>query len=323
MNARPSLFERAAEIYDFESGLRVDPVPADLPPPRARPVPEMPPEAPVDASAPVKSAPVINDAPPPQVEPSPRRVVRPVRPLRHRLVEIDRASLEQGGYLVPDAPASALAEEMRIVKRRLLAAADARAERDPHARISVIASGQAGEGKTFVALNLALSIAGEQDRAVLLIDGDTSKPEVAGRLGIEAEAGLVDALADHGVDPESLVIDTDIDGLSILPAGRRERNVPELLSSARTQEVLERLLAADPRRIILIDSPPTLAASTAAVLAGHAGQTLVVVRADQTSEADLKETVALLGGPARLSLVLNSASLSIGGRRFGYYEEQR
>lgn len=298
MTARPSLFERAAEIYDFESGLRVDPVPADLPPQR-----------------------------PAEPAPSSARQPEPARPPRcvgaRRTAEVDLAALEAGGHLLPDAPSSALAEETRIIKRRLLKAIDDKAERDPRARVALITSGQPGEGKTFLALNLALSIAGEHERAVLLIDGDTSQPEIAGRLGIDSDSGLVDALADRDVDPESLVIDTDIAGLSILPAGRRERNVPELLASARTEEVLGRLLAADPQRIILIDSPPALAASNASVLAGHAGQILVVVRADATSEADLKETVGLLGGPARLSLVLNSASLSIGGRRFGRYEEDR
>ncbi|MDB5668633.1 MAG: exopolysaccharide biosynthesis protein [Alphaproteobacteria bacterium] len=301
MTARPSLFERAAEIYDFESGLRVDPVPHDLPPK---------PEEPFE--------PIAGPA-----EPAPHRAPRPVRAGTRRTESVDLAALEAAGCLLPDAASSALAEEIRIIKRRLLKAIDDRAERDPRARVALIASGQRGEGKTFLALNLALSIAGEHERAVLLVDGDTSQPEIGTRLGIEAEAGLVDALADRAVDPESLVIDTDIDGLSILPAGRRERNVPELLASARTEEVLERLLAADPQRIILIDSPPALAASTASVLAGHAGQTLVVVRADATSEADLKDTVGLLGGPTRLSLVLNSASLSIGGRRFGHYEESR
>ncbi|MFN3725772.1 MAG: AAA family ATPase [Allosphingosinicella sp.] len=303
MTARPSLFERAAEIYDFDSGLRVDPVQADLPPPQPR-------------LEPVEPAPTTI-ARKPEPAPGPRRLVS------RRTAEVDLVALEKGGYLLPDASSSALAEETRIIKRRLLKAIDDRAERDPRARVALIASGQPGEGKTFLALNLALSIAGEHERAVLLIDGDTSQPEIANRIGIDSEAGLVDALADRDVDPESLVIDTDIDGLSILPAGRRERNVPELLASARTEEVLERLLAADPQRIILIDSPPALAASTASVLAGHAGHTLVVVRADSTSEADLKETVGLLGGPARLSLVLNSASLSIGGRRFGQYEESR
>ncbi len=303
MTARPSLFERAAEIYDFESGLRVDAIPADQSP---RPEPAVPSPAAAEPAKPVS-----------------RPAAQPIRVGRRKTAEIDLAALEQGGYLLPDAAPSALAEETRIVKRRLLKAIDDRMDQDPRARVALIASGQPGEGKTFLALNLALSIAGEHERAVLLIDGDTSQAEIAGRLGIDAGAGLVDALADRNVDPESLVIDTDIEGLSILPAGRRERNVPELLASVRTEEVLERLLAADPKRIILIDSPPVLAASSASVLAGHAGQTLVVVRADDTSEADLKETVGLLGGPARLSLVLNSASLSIGGRRFGQYEESR
>jgi Mrp family chromosome partitioning ATPase len=145
-----------------------------------------------------------------------------------------------------------------------------------------------------------------------------------GRLGFaEDVAGFIDSLADPALDPETLVLDTDIPGLSLLPAGRKVRNIPELLASARTEQVLARLAAADPRRIILLDSSPALAASTASVLAGLAGQTLVVVKADETSEADLKETLDLLCACENLSLVLNGTAFQVGSRRFGKYEEYR
>ena len=98
-------------------------------------------------------------------------------------------------------------------------------------------------------------------------------------------------------------------GLSVLPAGRKANNVPELLASDRTREVLAKLVAGDRRRIILFDSPPALMASPATVLAGHVGQALVVVRADQTTEADLRETIGLLSGCDHVSLVLNGAGL--------------
>ena len=307
-NTRLSLVERAAEVYDFASGLPLARPPQDLPPPRepTRPV--------VEERSRTQQARAEQAAPHKPVHP----------PVRHAQVELDRARLAQNGFLTPDAPAAtSLAEEVRLIKRRLLAAVDARAEHgDQAARIVLVASGQPGDGKTFIAANLALSIAGEQDRSVLLIDGDTTKPDLMARLGLEDGPGLVDALAD-AVDPETLVLDSDVGCLSVLPAGRKERNIPELLSSARTAAVLERLLSADPRRIIVIDSPPVLASSCAAVLAGHAGQTLVVVRADRTSEADLNEAVELLSACDQVSLVLNSAAFQVGSKRFGQYEEYR
>jgi len=306
--SRPSLLERAAEIYDFASGLPVGPAA------------ELPPRRPVRAA---RAAPLAEPAPRP-VAASPRPVRNPA-PVRHEEVALDRARLTEAGLLTPEAPGGPLAEEMRLIKRRLLSAVDAQAgQGSEDARLVLVASGQPGEGKTFVALNLALSIASEAERGVLLIDGDSAKPEVLARLGLpEDRPGFIDVLADPSLDPEALVLATDIDRLALLPAGRKERNVPELLASARTQDVLARLLAADPRRIILIDSAPALAASAAGVLAGHVGQTLVVVRADATTEADLKETLDLLSGCDHLSLVLNGAAFQVGGRRFAQYEEYR
>lgn len=315
---RPSLLERAAEIYDFSSGLPA--APTELPPRRRSQAPRV--ERLVEGPAPRPAAAEPRPASPALHKPEARP--RPLAPpVHHEEMMLNRAHLAEAGLLAPEAPASGLAEEMRLVKRRLLNAVDAAAEQgDADARLVLVASGKPGEGKTFVALNLALSIASEADRSVLLIDGDTAKPEVLARLGLEDDRpGFMDALADPGVDPERLVLATDIRGLALLPSGRRERNVPELLASARTQDVLARLLTADPRRIVLIDSTPALAASAAGVLAGHAGHTLVVVKADGTSEPDLKETLDLLSGCDRLSLVLNSAAFQVGGRRFAQYEE--
>lgn len=324
-NTRTSLLERAAEVYDFASGLPATPA-NDLPPRRIRPVPPAPPRA-VEQTAPQPVEPPVQQPTPPP-SPQPVAQARPAQvrpPVRHRRVDLDTNGLTASGYLVGDMPVSGLAEEMRLIKRRLLTAVDARTEAgDDRARLVLVASGQPGEGKTFTALNLALSIASEPERSVLLVDGDSAKPELMARLGVEEDyPGFLDCLADAGVDAESVVLDTDVERLSLLPAGSKVRNIPELLASARTEQVLERLRSADPRRIIILDSSPALAASTASVLAGHAGQTLVVVKADRTSEADLKETLDLLSVCDHLSLVLNSTAFEVGSRRFGKYEEYR
>jgi len=307
-----SLLERAAEIYDFSSGQRVAPV-AEQPlvVERARePVVLREPEP-----EPVQVA--------PRAEPQPiAKAPEPVRPrtTSARTVSIDRDKLREGGFILPDAPVSGLAEELRLIKRQLLAGVSGKTGISEEKRRRIlICSAQADEGKTFCALNLALSLASERDLEVLLVDGDFAKPEALALLGVESGPGLVDALADPRADAESMIIRTDLGGLSLLPAGRKANNVPELLASERTAQVLAALTDANPRRIVLFDSPPALMASPASVLAGHVGQALVVVRADQTVESDLKETISLLSACSEVALVLNGAGFAASGRRFGGY----
>lgn len=317
MPLRPSLLERAAEIYDFSSGALIAPAPIPIEPARA-------PEPPAAVAEPIWEP---SPRPEPEPAPAPAPVAEAPRPIRRavsapvRTANVDRERMRREGFLLPEGSPGPLAEELRLVKRHLLHAMAARkgAARAKD-RCVLVASGRPGEGKTYCALNLALSLAGEQEVDVLLVDGDFSKPEIPARLGIEAGPGLIDAILDPDADPESFVLGTDVEGLSILPAGRQANNVPELLASERTREMLAALAAADPRRIILFDSPPALMASSAGVLASHVGQVLVVVRADTTTESDLKETIGLLSASSDIALVLNGAGFAASGRRFGTYE---
>ncbi|MEA3001547.1 MAG: protein-tyrosine kinase [Sphingomonadales bacterium] len=302
-----SLLERAAALYGLE--VPTARAGAATVAPRAAPRPEPQPEPQPQAR--------------PEPRPEPEALVRPQqapRPLpSQRLAAVDRARLRKQGFLDPDAPAGALAEEFRIVKRQLLATAALPGIPEEKRRIALICSAQPDEGKTFCALNLALSLAGEQDVEVLLIDGDFGKPEILPMLGVEPQAGFVDAIADPALDPEGLIVRTDVGALSLLGAGRQVNNVTELLASERTREVLARLAGANPKRILIFDSPPALAASSASVLASHAGQTVMVVRADQTAEADLREALDLLAPCPHVSLLLNGAGFAASGRRFGSY----
>jgi Mrp family chromosome partitioning ATPase len=325
MPLRPSLLERAAEIYDFGSGMLIAPAPVAEAEARHAPAPAPAPleaRKPEPAPEPVRAPePVALEAPAPK--PAAAEAPRPLRRSHApaRTAVVDREKMRAAGFLVPEGAPGPLAEELRLVKRHLLRAVAAHGNMPEAKRRSVlVASSQPDEGKTFCALNLALSLAGEQDVEVLLVDGDFPKPEILSTLGIEPGPGLVDALLDQAADPESFVIRTDVEGLSVLPSGRQANNVPELLASERTRDVLDRLASADPRRIILFDSPPVLMASSAGVLAGHVGQVLVVVRADQTVEADLKETIGLLSASNDIALVLNGAGFAASSRRFGYYE---
>jgi protein-tyrosine kinase len=313
---RGSLLERAAEQHHFA------PVP---------PVQE--PRAPAPAPAPVQAAappPVPAPAPEPVYEldqPQLRRgypgeVAEPViaRSTSRRFAPIDRALLASGGMIVPGGSVTPLAEEFRMVKRQLILTSRTVAAADQQrARMILVCSAQPDEGKTFCAINLALSMAAEKDVEILLVDADFAKPDVLARLGLPEGPGLLDALAGTIDHVEDCIIDTDVPQLSVLPAGTKTNMDTELLASDRARAILDGLAAANPRRIVIFDSPPALAASPASVLAYHAGQVMLVVRADRTSESDLREATAMLDACEHIQLVLNSVSLRPGGRRFGYY----
>ena len=240
--------------------------------------------------------------------------------LKGPFVEIDRAVLRREGLIVPEDAVSGLLEEFRIVKRELLA--DARASDDVAARRVLVCSPHPGEGKTYCAINLAIALAAERDVEVILVDADVLKPSVPRRLGFEAEAGLMDCLADDRCHPEDLVISTDVEGLFVLPAGSRTGRAAEYLASARTAEVLDRLTSGAPNRFIIFDTPPALAASPAAELAAHVGQAMLVVRADQTSRAALEDAQQLLSACPDIKLLLNATRFSPSGRRFGDYGDR-
>jgi exopolysaccharide/PEP-CTERM locus tyrosine autokinase len=225
--------------------------------------------------------------------------------------------------LVPGSHVTAMAEEFRMVKRQLLLTARAVAAKDgaraaDRARMILVCSAQPDEGKTFCAINLALSMAAEKDMEILLVDADFAKPDILGRLGLPAGPGLLDALAGTA-DVEDCIVDTDVPQFSVLPAGTKTNSDTELLASDRARAILDGLATANPRRIVIFDSPPALAASPAAVLAAQAGQVMLVVRADRTSESDLREAVSVLDGCEHIQLLLNSVSFQPGGRRFGNY----
>jgi exopolysaccharide/PEP-CTERM locus tyrosine autokinase len=325
----PSLLERAAKVYDFGAHVRA----------RHAAVPDASIETPVvDASPPaptaepvVPFAPSYSDATFLAIPEELRAPVGDELPDEFFLPEdsgdtarIDRGMLAANGMIVPGAPVGPLAEEFRLIKRQLLIASARIAESDSadKARMILICSARPEDGKTFCAVNLALSIAAERDTEVLLVDADVAKPDIVRQLGLTDSPGLLDALGDVRIDVEDLVIHTDVPHLSILPAGTKTAMDTELLASARTKAVIARLLAANPRRIIVIDSPPALAASAASVLAMRVGQVMLVVRADRTPESELRAAVNLLDGCEHIQLVLNAVSFIQGGARFGSYYGQ-
>ena len=131
----------------------------------------------------------------------------------------------------------------------------------------------------------------------------------------------MDAASDDAVDVESLVVPTNVEGLSFLPAGRMNPNATEYFASARMQEIFRQLLAV-PGRLLVVDSLPLLLTTEARALAPLAGQVLLVVRAESTPRQAVLEAVNLLGDQANVKLLLNAAvrtkALAYLGYGYGY-----
>ncbi|MGB3739851.1 MAG: capsular biosynthesis protein [Pontixanthobacter sp.] len=230
---------------------------------------------------------------------------------------VDRDHLRNQGLIAPEGTTTALLEEFRIVKRRLLKTAHERGT--AQSRRILVCSPHPGEGKTFCASNLAIAMAAERDGEVLLIDGDFAKPSILSTFGLPSGPGFMDCLADPSIQPEELVIGTDIPGLWVLPCGNQTHSDSEYLASSRTAQVLDRLTVGSPNRIVIFDSPPALSASPAAELAKHVGQALLVARADKTGQSALEDACQLLSACPDIKLILNAAQFSPSGRNFGAY----
>jgi protein-tyrosine kinase len=252
------------------------------------------------------------------IEPSPE-ITATVRALKSVDLDLDR--LRRMGYLPPEDQDREIAEQFRHIKRPLLARAFGRGTvRQEGATIVMVTSALPGEGKTFCAVNLALSLALEVDASVLMVDADTAKPQLTRAFNLEAEAGLVDALSDGRFDVESLVVQTSLPKLSILPTGRLPQSAAELLASDRMGAVMQRLTSFSRNRIVLVDSPPLLVTNEGKALVDLAGQVVLVVKANATPQRAVMDAIGHLREDRFVGLVLNqSDTVSGAGYGYGYY----
>jgi receptor protein-tyrosine kinase len=186
----------------------------------------------------------------------------------------------------------------------------------PQGNLVMVASAVPGEGKTFMSLNLALSMRLEEDVTVLLVDGDVVNPRMSQVLGADSERGLLDIIKDPTISLASLILPTDVPGLSFLPAGCPDDKATEMLASARMQQVVAQLAAQDPSRLVLFDSAPLLLTTESHALAQLAGQIIIVVRAEQTPHHVVLEAIDTLAEDKCVALVLNQ---SMRQPHTGYY----
>jgi len=227
-------------------------------------------------------------------------------PARTRRVELDLSRMRELGMVTAAGGRTNLLEEFRIIKRPLLKRAFAeRGPKDNPANLIMITSSLPGEGKTYCAINLAMSIAMELDHTVLLVDADVARPSVLRTLGLPAQRGLMDILVDDALELPDVILRTNVDTLALLPAGAASNAATELLASSTMAAMLTELANRYPDRVIIFDSPPLMLTTEARVLASHMGQIVVVVEAQTTTQHAVKESLQQLEGMSNVNLVYN------------------
>ncbi|WP_341676079.1 XrtA-associated tyrosine autokinase [Niveibacterium sp. SC-1] len=306
-----SLIEKAVERLDQlkQAGVTLpdDPAPAAQAPVVAarQAVPDV-----AEAVAQAATPPLTSAAP--AVEPS---AVAP-----RAVTEIDVARLAALGLVSPEQPNSPIAEQYRIIKRPLLRNVQGRGAAPlANANLVMITSSLPGEGKSFSAINLALSIAMELDHTVLLVDADVSKPSVLNTLGLPPSSGLMDVLLGQASSVGDVILRTSIEKLSVLPAGMPHRRATELLASDSMNRLLDEMATRYSDRIIIFDSPPLLVTTEARALATHMGQVVMVVESERTTQAMVRQALSTIEAcPVKLML-LNKTDMASNTGHYGVY----
>jgi exopolysaccharide/PEP-CTERM locus tyrosine autokinase len=210
---------------------------------------------------------------------------------------------------------------MRVIKRPLLQNMRRPAEAggpERRSNIVIVTSAVPGEGKTFVATNLAMSIAMEVDHSAVLIDGDVLRPSVFKRLHLPRQPGLQDLLVNKQMKATELIVGTNVPKLSLMCAGTIHSRAEEHLASAAMDRFLDEISSLYHDRLIIIDSPPLLVTTEARALAERAGQVILVVEANRTPREQVLQAFDALSHCPIVMSVLNKARVNETDYAYGY-----
>lgn len=225
-------------------------------------------------------------------------------PRRTRVVPVAPATLARNRIVTSSTAVSPAADAFRVLRTQLLT----RLETLNGRAIAVCAPTQ-GAGKTFVAVNLAISIARHLHLTALLVDLDLRRPSVHRYFDLQPEAGLSDYLL--GTRPlEDCLVNPGIERLVLLPQVGSLEHSSELLALPRMAELVGQLKARYADRVILFDCPPLLATDDAIHATGYADGCLLVVAEGTTTKDDLLRAAELIGEEKYLGSVLNKVRWS-------------
>lgn len=233
--------------------------------------------------------------------------------------QIDLDQLEKKGHVSLRGERKQINEEYREIKRKLLKTAFGAISTTLHnPNIIMVTSARPSEGKTFTAVNLAMSIAAEQDKTVLLVDADVLKPNVLRTLGLKNRAGLMDYLLEEQTEISNVLYSSNIEKLKIIPAGKSHHLSTELLASTKMHDTIDEFAKRYSDRVVIIDTPPLIGINESAILANFAGQAVVVVEEGRSKIRDIDHAVSRLNPDMAIGFVVNK-SVNVDTDGTGYY----
>ncbi len=190
----------------------------------------------------------------------------------------------------------------------------------------MVSSSSPEEGKSFICANLGISIAQSMERHALMLDCDLRRPTLQNLFGLKFNKGLTDYLQDKE-DLQNLIQPSGLPKLSIIPSGPPPRNPAELVTSHKMLGLLDEVRSRYNDRLIVLDSPPFLAASETLVLSQQVDKVVIVVRWGKSSRESIKKMVDSIGREKILGVVFNAFEMNLIDRKVqglsyqNYYSE--
>nr|WP_285817848.1 XrtA-associated tyrosine autokinase [Echinimonas agarilytica] len=237
-------------------------------------------------------------------------------------LQIQEQQLDELGMITTSASARRIRDEFRNIKLKLLTNAfGSGAASHKNGNLIMVSSANPNEGKTFTAINLALSIALEKDKTVLLVDADVLKPSVMNTFEIPPKKGLMEYLSGEVNSVADVIYPTTIDNLRVMPAGMPHDLSNELLTSEKMMVLAQELAERYTDRVVVFDCPPLIGINETQVLARLVGQVIVVVEQDKTKMSEVKDAIKDLDRDLAIGFVVNKmvrGAFSNSGYGYGY-----
>ncbi|MDH4053919.1 MAG: hypothetical protein OEW73_00435 [Gammaproteobacteria bacterium] len=252
-------------------------------------------------------------------------IAEEIEPNEKIAVDLDR--LVAMGLFPSAEHAEMISHQFRRIKRPLLQSAfEIGLPVGENANTIMMASALPGSGKSFCSVNLAHSISLERDVGAVLVDSDVLKPGTSRAFGLDDRIGLIDYLLDPAIAIQDILVETDLNGINFIPAGRKHPEATELLASRRMQKLLKQLSDGFRHRVVIFDTPPLLVTNEARVLAEKVGQIVLVIEAHVSLQEQVIRALALLDRQKPINAILNKSHSAQGGHiyadDYGYYPYQ-
>ena len=213
--------------------------------------------------------------------------------------------------IVCSAPGSVEAENFKILRAQILFP-----KNQPRKRVIMVTSAFPGEGKTFVAVNLAASIAQGINEYVLLVDCDFRRPQMHKLLGCPNTQGLHEYLSGKK-KLNDLILATGIEKLSLIPSGSPSNKPSELLSSLEMKEFFQEVRDRYEDRFIIVDAAPFQVTAEVSVLSNYVEAVIFVVMAGKTPREIINQSIDKIGRENILGVVFNGYEQGL--KRYGKY----